>query len=197
MKIKGSIILFLVIVLTIISLQNVYAESGYCGDKIVYNENIKWELNDDGLLVIEGDGFMKSYFQYSDVPWYFIRDEIKEVRIGKGVKSLSLWSFRDCKNLEKVTLNEELEIIGGGAFYGCENLKEINIGKNVIDIGSYAFYGCKNLNTITNESPETSVVNDNSFETQAETNLKSKGKSTNIDFIRSTQANKYQFISID
>lgn len=140
----------LLMITIIVSSQQVYADSGYCGDDLIYNKNIKWELDEAGVLTLTGEGLMRTYFKEYDVPWYEIKDQIKEVRVGEGIRLISIWVFRDAVNLEKVTLTKDLEIIGAGAFYGCESLTEVSLKENVKDIGSYTFYGCKNLNTITN-----------------------------------------------
>lgn len=194
---KQVIVVFLIILIiaTMFS-QFIYADSGYCGDKLVYNDNIKWELDDKGLLTLTGKGLMRTYFKPEDVPWYELMPTIKEVKVGEGIRSISIWVFRDAINLEKVTLNKDLEIIGAGAFYGCEKLKDVTLKENVKDIGSYAFYGCKNLNTITNESVDTSIVYSNSFQTKATSILMSKGRKTNTGFIRVMGLNNYVFQEI-
>ena len=48
--------------------------------------------------------------------------------------------FKDCTNLEEVTLTERFELVGNYAFMNCTSLKKITFPKNVDAIGAYAFY---------------------------------------------------------
>ncbi len=52
-------------------------------------------------------------------------------------------------NLKKITLPEDLEIIGANAFLGCSNLENVVIPDKVVTIGSETFRDCKKLNSVT------------------------------------------------
>ncbi len=54
-------------------------------------------------------------------------------------------TFKDCTNLTKVILGNNVNHIGDMAFYNCSNLIEINLD-NIRTIGVDAFYGCSLLN---------------------------------------------------
>ena len=56
--------------------------------------------------------------------------------------------FKDCVNLKKVVLPENLLGIGGNAFSGCTALSEINLPVSLQNIGSYAFYGCESITSV-------------------------------------------------
>lgn len=56
--------------------------------------------------------------------------------------------FKDCVNLKKVVLPENLLGIGGNAFSGCTALSEINLPVSLQNIGSNAFFGCESLTSV-------------------------------------------------
>ncbi len=54
--------------------------------------------------------------------------------------------FAGRKDIRRIDLPDELEIIGDEAFMGCENLEELMLPNTVTKIGKKAFKGCSNLN---------------------------------------------------
>ena len=144
---------------------------GPCGKD---GSDVKWELDTTtGTLTISGTGAMADYASASGQPWAGQRDNIKYLVVENGVttigdnafryctklidadmsKASSLetigTSFRGCKGLESVELNEGLKTIGGSAFNHCENLKSIHIPSTVTAIGGWCFEECKNLEEVT------------------------------------------------
>ena len=83
-------------------------KSGTCG------ANLKWHLNDDGVLTITGKGEM---YDYSYTPWSY--DDLTRVIIGNGVTT-----------------------IGKNAFIGRSSLTSVNIPNSVTTIGQAAFSSC-------------------------------------------------------
>ena len=69
---------------------------------------------------------------------------ITSVKIN-GVTSIRDGAFKNCKNLQSVTISDSVTSIGDNAFSGCSNLKNITIPDSVTSIGSKAFDGCDNL----------------------------------------------------
>ena len=55
-----------------------------------------------------------------------------------SLESIGKTAFALCKNLESVTLGEELKVIAEGAFQYCDNLAYVNL-ENVFTVGDYAF----------------------------------------------------------
>lgn len=65
-----------------------------------------------------------------------------------NIKNISERMFLNCISLEKVTVSESVEAIGGHAFRGCSSLKRVYIPKNVTSIGEATFAQCEALTTI-------------------------------------------------
>ncbi len=74
---------------------------------------------------------------------------LKKVTIGANVKTISKNAFYGCKKLTTVKMNKNVTYIGANAFYNCTALKSITIPKSVKEIGAKAFYNCKKLTKIT------------------------------------------------
>ncbi|MGN1167984.1 MAG: leucine-rich repeat protein [Lachnospiraceae bacterium] len=53
-------------------------------------------------------------------------DDLLEIRLPKRIKEIGRYAFYRCRNLEKMTLSDEIMEIGGGALNGCR-LKEVEI----------------------------------------------------------------------
>ena len=96
--------------------------SGYCGGE-GNGENLKWELDSEGTLTIRGEGEMKEWGYYNEVPWNKQRSDITKVIIGDGATSLGAWAFYRCTNLSAVALPDGLTSIGIQAFCYCQNLR--------------------------------------------------------------------------
>lgn len=141
------------------------ATNGDCG------ESIKWSLDNNGILTINGKGEMYDYENSSICPWYNEIDSIKSITIEDGITKIGDRAFSGCTNLVDVTLPNSLIELGVSAFLGtnlsnifipdtvkkinsncfafCYNLNDVYIGKNVEYIGEGSFSACKNLHSIT------------------------------------------------
>lgn len=73
--------------------------------------------------------------------------EIPSEYNGKKV-NISASAFYDCKNLESVSIGENVEIIGSNAFQNCTKLASITIPKGITSIGKLAFSNCTSLAVI-------------------------------------------------
>lgn len=98
----------------------------------IISNTVRWYLNSQGTLVIQGSGPMAYNWRQGDfdVAKYGqldpVRDKIKNIQIEEGITE-----------------------IAAGAFYKCENLESVSIADTVTSIGLYAFSGCKNLKSFT------------------------------------------------
>lgn len=173
-----SMLLVAVLVLAMIPLSAGAAEiiaSGNCGAEGATitepGNNVKWKLDENGVLTIYGKGRMKDYYDYPNYmyygnPWCMV-DEVKSVVIEEGVTSIgdyAFWfgylkkidiansvteigngAFKNC-SLEEITIPNSVKKIGGDAF-DC-SLKEITIPASVENLFASSFYGCDRLESI-------------------------------------------------
>lgn len=101
-----------------------------------------WELNENGVLSIEGTGDFCgadfSSFQVSDV---------KGIVAVEGVRKLGDSVFQNYTDITKVTLADSIEALGRNAFSGCTSLKEVVTGKSskLISLDDSCFMNCTSL----------------------------------------------------
>ena len=122
-----------------------------------YGENIKWTFYDTGLLVISGSGEMPAENSYSDLPWSDFCNDIKNIVIESGVKSISGYAFYNCINLTNITILGSVASIGESSFFGCNSLASVTINSGVKSIGASAFGNCSALARIIIPSSVTAI----------------------------------------
>ena len=139
-----------------------------------------------GLLKIFRDDSYPSFsgvmpnYDYGDVPWASVRNNIQKITIEEGITNLgnqvffkhtsvtsislpsSLTSigtnaFAGCTALESVTLPGSLTGIDNGVFEGCTSLRSVSLPSTMTSIGTNVFRGCTALNSITLPSSLTSI----------------------------------------
>ena len=133
---------------------NATVKSGSCGP------NVKWTLDDSGLLTISGSGDMDNYFAFWEVNGGV---GIKRAVVEEGVTSLALNTFNGCEWLESVSLPDSLENILASAFSDCRSLTRVDIPYGVPWISGYCFAGCYSLTRVTVPESVTEVV-DHAFD---------------------------------
>ena len=115
--------------------------SGSCGNK---GDNVKWVLDDKGVLTVSGTGKMKDY--EGSAPWS--KYTVKKVVIKDGVTHLGSSAFFLTDDLISVSFPDTLKSIGSSAFHGVDGLTDIDIPDSVTEIGSSAFSWCVNLKSV-------------------------------------------------
>ena len=113
--------------------------SGECGD------NVKWTLDDQGVLTIKGTGAMKNY-DWGASPFTSLSP--KQVVIKGEVTTIGNYMFQDCAKLTSVTIPNTVTSIGEMAFRSCEKLTSVTIPASVTSIGQGAFSVCTGLEKI-------------------------------------------------
>ena len=111
--------------------------SGDCGNAVT------WLLDAKGTLHINhtsGSKPIPDFEELSDIPWYQYSNQIRSVKISKGVTAIGKWAFYECEQLQTVKLSDSLYTIGAGAFSECSALSEVTIPESVKTIGEYAFW---------------------------------------------------------
>ena len=104
-------------------------QSGTCGD------NIKWTLDDQGVLTLEGTGAMENF---SDSPWRYANPS--KVVIGEGITTIGMRAFESCMSLSSVTIPSSVTSIGEDAFRYCIRVTEIqSFAENPPACGDNAF----------------------------------------------------------
>ena len=132
------------------------AEAATIVDSGNYGENISWQLDSDGTLVVRGKGDMDDVGPVKNTPWVKERDLIKKVVISNGITRVGDQNFNTCKNLVSVTLPDTLKTIGFVAFSECSALTSIVIPASVTVVEHEAFKSCSNAE-ITISSPATKI----------------------------------------
>ena len=107
-----------------------------------------WTLDDNGTLIISGDGAMGDYYVENQYYAPFMSQSIKKVIIEDGVTNIGSSALIGCKNIESIIIPNSVTSIGDNAFSGCTKLSEITIPDSVEIIGRQVFQNCTNLTQI-------------------------------------------------
>ena len=133
-------------------------DSGYCGAD-EGGENLKWTLDNNGVLTISGSGAMKDYTWDENVrlDWYVRKKDIRSVVLDNRITHIGNYAFDKCTNIESVrytgytgnagvALPESVTTIGVHAFSDTGVTGTLKLPDDLIAIGSHAFYHCGKLN---------------------------------------------------
>lgn len=92
-------------------------DSGTCG---VNGDNVKWQLDNGGILTISGSGAMKDWYPgrpeayYHDfAPWKDKIESINKIIIKPGVTNIGASAFSSCTSLTNITVPNSVTNIGG------------------------------------------------------------------------------------
>lgn len=75
--------------------------------------------------------------------------QIKVVKIPKGITSIGEAAFESCTALTDVTIDADITSMGSHAFVYCRALKNVALGDGVREISDYAFTWCEQLEHLT------------------------------------------------
>ena len=114
--------------------------SGSCGS------GLTWSHCYD-TLTISGSGQMNDY-ETGSAPWADSTKQVRNVKLGKGVKDIGNGTFAGCSNLSEVSLPSQITRIGVDAFRGCSSLTAIVIPDTVTSVGAGAFCGCNHMTSV-------------------------------------------------
>jgi hypothetical protein len=113
-----------------------------------FSDGLRWTLDSEGLLTVEGNGSMTG-FNYGETPWWGYRSRIRTAVIGDGVKNVGDYAFYMCRNLTEVSLPESVTRIDFAAFDYCTSLPAIRLPSGLLSIGDCAFTCCEALTEVT------------------------------------------------
>ena len=119
-----------------------------------WGSNIKWTLDDQGVLTLEGTGEMEDDY-FSEAPWLSL--SFTKLVIGDGITKIGKNAFFGCKELTSVTIPSSVTTIDYYAFMECTGLTSVTIPCGVTSIVYAAFYGCTGLTSVTIPSSVTSI----------------------------------------
>ncbi len=133
-------------------------DSGYCGADNG-GENLKWTLDNNGVLTISGSGAMKDYTWDENVrlDWYVRKKDIRSVVLDNRITHIGDYAFDKCTNIESVrytgytgnagvALPESVTTIGVHAFSDTGVTGTLKLPEHLTEIDSLAFYHSGKLN---------------------------------------------------
>ncbi|MBQ3531015.1 MAG: leucine-rich repeat protein [Oscillospiraceae bacterium] len=118
-------------------------------------DRIEWNISEDGILTISGEGAIPDYEMVYDeygngvtsAPWGEYKDQITALVIEEGITKIGANAFNDFRNLTgNLVIPSTVTSIGGNAFRNCRNFTgDLVIPEGVKSIGNHAFLNCFNL----------------------------------------------------
>ena len=115
----------------------------------VYEDYVRadrWTNEDEQELVIPDMVFEKPVKEIKN--GFAIGREIEKVVIGKNVEIINFSAFKKCNNLKYVVGGENVIYIGVEAFEDVFALESVEIGEKVAYVGMDAFRDCKTLRSV-------------------------------------------------
>lgn len=114
------------------------------------NEETDYELDVESMTINTSDAVYeyRGRFNGTNRLWNGVPKDVVKVRVHPSIVEVEHFSFRHCKHLKEVVLNEGIQKIGDQAFIGCTSLESITLPSTVTEIGVFAFTGCKNLRNV-------------------------------------------------
>lgn len=134
-------------------------DSGYCGADNG-GENLRWTLDNNGVLTISGSGAMKDYPRDENQrpDWYLNhKDSIRSVVLDNKITHIGDYAFDGCTSIKSVryteytgnagvALPESVTTIGVHAFSDTGVTGTLKLPEHLTEIDSSAFYHCGKLN---------------------------------------------------
>lgn len=123
-------------------------------------ENLKWTLDNNGVLTISGSGAMKDYPRYENQSpdWYLNhKDSIRSVVLDNKITHIGDYAFDGCTSIKSVrytdytgnagvALPKSVTTIGVHAFSDTGVTGTLKLPEHLTEIDSSAFYHCGKLN---------------------------------------------------
>ena len=87
-------------------------------------------------------------------------DELEELRLGTGIKTIENGAFAECYSLQSVVIPGSVEVVGMLAFAECGRLEELHLGAGIKKIEKDAFRDCPSLRRVVLPSTLEALVRD-------------------------------------
>ena len=94
---------------------------------------------------------------------FFMCHNLEDVTIEEGVRIIGERAFSACIGMKNLQLPESLERIEYDAFDACKSLTSLTIPQNVKSLGKYAFVGCTSLTEIYDYATTPQTLGDDVF----------------------------------
>ena len=115
----------------------------YTGDCGSQGNEVTWVYNSGArVLTISGTGAMADYDNENGQPWNVYKENIWEIFIEDGVKTIGKNAFNGCEQLGSITIPASVTSIGDNAFDGCVQLGSVSVLAPSCTLGVDAFKDC-------------------------------------------------------
>ena len=106
---------------------------------------IEWRLTSDGTLTFSGNGAIGDFNKYNDAspntsdrPWQRQRQKVKRVVVENGITRVGNRALQGFSRLESAVLAESVKSVGMWAFQNCEQLEEVSLPKGIkLETGAF------------------------------------------------------------
>ena len=88
--------------------------------------------------------------------FYIDNKAVTEITI-KKIDTIKQYAFFGFANLTKVTIGNDVNVIGESAFAGCKGLKEISLPNELSTLSKFVFSGCTGFKSVTVPNSVTTV----------------------------------------
>lgn len=118
--------------------------SGACGNTPSgFSDNVIWEYYEDTqTIVFSGSGWMRSYTNTSDAPWYKYRTVVENLVFEEGITSIGKSTFTGFSAVKSISIPDSVTEINRYAFMNCTALETVEIGTGLAMVADSAFGGC-------------------------------------------------------
>ena len=128
-----------------------------------YSSDIIKDSNNMETLIIQGSGDMIDNAHEAYYPWYSLKDQVKVIEFGTGIKSIGSYAFSGFTKITSILLYRLVTVIHKEAFHGCSSLTDVMIYGQLSSIEENAFSECNNLNTFMYRGTEDSTCDSSIF----------------------------------
>lgn len=121
-----------------------------------------YEVNEDGIAILTGytgtfaDGNVEIPARIDGHAVRIInddalseREDVVAVTMTDNIDYIFGGAFKNCVNLEEITISNRLRVLDNVAFYGCTSLRSLELPDSLEEIGENVFVDCNSLQQIT------------------------------------------------
>ena len=109
-------------------------------------QSISWEITEDGVLRISGEGIIPNDFH----PWEEDRANLQKITgiiFDEGITGIGSYVIRNLSNVSNISFPSTLKEIGANNFFGINKLQAL-VFPNALERIGYSFINCQSLKQI-------------------------------------------------